>query len=275
LFGKNTLKHVVQCGTTCGKFVAISAELLFLTLTSCGSSDPDCGSSATQDLIVQIAKEHRDNKLINYAVSNSKSVQQSKQDASSLQSYVSRMKIIQEESRALQAQQQDEVCRRIEEWKRQHPPDMEESRALQAQIPDSNIGIHHRQDVKPYIPPRCVLDITRRDTIESIAFKKGLGEYNLSVQQKLSALTNEYNELQRSYLDEQNKIAKKAEDKAKEAAVYTLDTIRMNSKDADTKAVSCAAKLNVQIEGGGAQMEINYKVEKTTDGKLYATVYGL
>ena len=56
---------------------------------------------------------------------------------------------------------------------------------------------------------------------------------------------------------------------------YKLGAIRMKSKDADTKAVSCAAKLHGEIEGISAEVEITYQVEKTSDGDLYATVYGL
>jgi hypothetical protein len=69
--------------------------------------------------------------------------------------------------------------------------------------------------------------------------------------------------------EERIKIA----DKAMEAAVYTLDTIRMSAKDPTTKAVSCVGNLNVQIEGGVAKIELKYEVEKTTDGEPYVSVF--
>ena len=62
---------------------------------------------------------------------------------------------------------------------------------------------------------------------------------------------------------------------AKDRAVFTLNTIRTESKDPNTKAITCTANLNVKVGDGNAQREINYKVEITTDKKLYATVYGL
>jgi len=57
---------------------------------------------------------------------------------------------------------------------------------------------------------------------------------------------------------------------------YDLDTIRMTAKDDTTRGVTCAAKISATVpEWGGASMDITYKVEQTTDGKLYVTVYGL
>ena len=64
-------------------------------------------------------------------------------------------------------------------------------------------------------------------------------------------------------------------DKALGKLVYRLDVIRMKARNADTKAVSCTAELNADVVDGNAHKEINYTIEKTTDEKLYATVYGL
>jgi hypothetical protein len=49
----------------------------------------------------------------------------------------------------------------------------------------------------------------------------------------------------------------------------------MTLKDSDTNAVSCAAKLNAKIGDYGATVDITFKVETTTEGKLYATVHNL
>jgi hypothetical protein len=65
---------------------------------------------------------------------------------------------------------------------------------------------------------------------------------------------------------------------------YDLDEIRTTSKDATTSAVNCAAKLSYELPplGGGQNLQsqvtsepITYKVEKTDDGRLYVTAYGL
>jgi hypothetical protein len=64
-------------------------------------------------------------------------------------------------------------------------------------------------------------------------------------------------------------------ERAKKETTFTLDTIRTNSRNPDTKAVSCTANLNARFEDGTAHQELKYTVEKTSDGKLYATLHGL
>jgi hypothetical protein len=49
----------------------------------------------------------------------------------------------------------------------------------------------------------------------------------------------------------------------------------MTARDSDTKAVTCAAKLNLKIGDDSANLDITFKVETTTEGKLYATIHGL
>lgn len=44
-------------------------------------------------------------------------------------------------------------------------------------------------------------------------------------------------------------------------------------KDPTTKAVMCAADLTVAVSTWTAKLPIRYKVENTSDGKLYATVF--
>jgi hypothetical protein len=57
---------------------------------------------------------------------------------------------------------------------------------------------------------------------------------------------------------------------------YTVDMIRMTAKDQTTGAVACAANLRGEASGYGAWTKaITYKLEKTSDGQLYGTVYGL
>ncbi|HEV2563423.1 MAG TPA: hypothetical protein VGT78_14905 [Rhizomicrobium sp.] len=59
-------------------------------------------------------------------------------------------------------------------------------------------------------------------------------------------------------------------------ASYSLKTIRMEDRNATTGAVTCAAKLGADIPNyGGAEEDIEYKVEKTTDGNLYVTIQDL
>jgi hypothetical protein len=85
-------------------------------------------------------------------------------------------------------------------------------------------------------------------------------------------------------LNDANKAADAA-DNARASAIgadvqkemkYTLDVIRTTAKDQGTGALTCAATLNGEAgKYGAAKLPITYKVEKTSDGKLYVTVYGL
>jgi hypothetical protein len=190
----NSFKDTVHRKSIFGKIVCVAALLfLGLPLVGCGDADPDCGSSATQDLVFQIMKEHPNNPLLTYAIGRSdsvkKSVQQSMESVPSIQQNI---------------------------------------KTIEAKIEEG--GIERQSHARELV------------------------------------------ELQSKYADERQKAAANTIEQAKEAASYKLDTIRVDSNDANTKAVLCTAKLYVQLEDSGAQKEISYTVEKTTDGKLYATI---
>ena len=65
--------------------------------------------------------------------------------------------------------------------------------------------------------------------------------------------------------------------KAAEAASYSLETVRITSKDEATHKLTCAASLQAVLPGdwGNLQREVSFTVEKTTKGELYVTVSGL
>jgi hypothetical protein len=56
-------------------------------------------------------------------------------------------------------------------------------------------------------------------------------------------------------------------------ATYKIDTIRMTAKDPTTKVVMCAADLTVAVNAWTVKLPITYKIENTSDGRLYATVF--
>jgi hypothetical protein len=63
---------------------------------------------------------------------------------------------------------------------------------------------------------------------------------------------------------------------ALENIAYNLENIILTKKDKEVGSVSCKARLNADIPGwGGAHQEITYKVEKTSEGEIYATVWGI
>ena len=66
-----------------------------------------------------------------------------------------------------------------------------------------------------------------------------------------------------------------ANEKFRAEATYEIGTIRMTAKDATTEAVTCEAVLIAEMPKYRQEQPIRYKIENTTDGKLYATVWGL
>jgi hypothetical protein len=56
--------------------------------------------------------------------------------------------------------------------------------------------------------------------------------------------------------------------------VFSVDAIRTEGKDATTGSVTCAAILHAKNSVANLDFNIQYKVEKTTDNKLFVTVTG-
>jgi hypothetical protein len=62
-------------------------------------------------------------------------------------------------------------------------------------------------------------------------------------------------------------------EKARRGAVYRLDdTILTNSKNRATRAVTCSGLLYVTVADTIAQKQVDFKVERTTDGKMSVSV---
>jgi regulatory protein YycH of two-component signal transduction system YycFG len=62
-------------------------------------------------------------------------------------------------------------------------------------------------------------------------------------------------------------------DNARRGAVYALDdTILMKSRNRTTRAVTCTGLLYATVADTTAQKEIEFKVEQTTDGKMFVSV---
>jgi hypothetical protein len=62
-------------------------------------------------------------------------------------------------------------------------------------------------------------------------------------------------------------------EKARQGAVYRLDdTILTNSRNRATRAVTCSGLLYVTVGDTTAQKQVDFKVERTTDGKMSVSV---
>jgi hypothetical protein len=62
-------------------------------------------------------------------------------------------------------------------------------------------------------------------------------------------------------------------EKARQGAVYRLDdTILTNSRNRATRTVTCSGLLYVTVGDTIAQKQVDFKVERTTDGKMSVSV---
>jgi hypothetical protein len=62
-------------------------------------------------------------------------------------------------------------------------------------------------------------------------------------------------------------------EKARQGAVYGLDdTILTNSRNRATRAVNCSGLLHVTVGDTIAQKQVDFRVERTTDGKMSVSV---
>jgi hypothetical protein len=62
-------------------------------------------------------------------------------------------------------------------------------------------------------------------------------------------------------------------EKARQGAVYRLDDrILTNSRNRSTRAVTCSGLLYVTVGDTIAQKQVDFKVERTTDGKMSVSV---
>ena len=62
-------------------------------------------------------------------------------------------------------------------------------------------------------------------------------------------------------------------EKARQGAVYRLDdTILTNSRNRATRAVTCSGLLYVTVGDTIAEKQIDFKVQRTTDGKMSVSV---
>jgi hypothetical protein len=62
-------------------------------------------------------------------------------------------------------------------------------------------------------------------------------------------------------------------EKARQGAVYRLDdTILTNSRNRATRTVTCSGLLYVTVGDTIAQKQVDFKVERTTDGKMSVAV---
>jgi hypothetical protein len=256
-----------------------------------GNHDPDCGSSATQNLIVQIAKDNPGNKLTNYILQHDSSlwaqIQNGGSNAKLLEENLAKQKDTINEANQNSAQMLEaSKSVRFDHVQPQNAGSCWE--LFQTGTSFMQLGLPAWMTGAPSGAWNFQAQIAKAVEIYQNGgdYKAALGLGNLAqcveplapyfikdkqLQKTLFDLKNQQNNLVSQAKSEQ----KAADQNIRDSATYWLESIRMTAKDSDTKAVTCAAKLNAKIGDDGANVDITFKVETTTEGKLYATVHNL
>jgi len=98
------------------------------------------------------------------------------------------------------------------------------------------------------------------------------------INEKINGLQDQIKKAEQAYNQSQSDRRSANQGKWAEMAKdikYTLETIVTTGKDPQTGSVACKATLIASLSGKSANQEIGYSIEKSSDGNLVATVYGL
>ena len=227
-------------------------SLLLLGLVSCGYADPDCGSPDVPKEIIQLVAQKPNNPLMTYALSHSREVSQvveSGEYGKAMIEHDARKKEIHEEWEkttaaitAIEKAQYDQMKSEIEA--KQKGGDL--------------VSDNEYRDMQKLRNERIKTDTE-------------------PLHRKLDKLRDEYRDNDIGYFDLQTNAFKEKNaiwESAKQFAVYTIDTIRMDSRNSVTHAVACSGKLHIRLKDIEAETfeDLRFKVEKTTDGKTYVSI---
>jgi hypothetical protein len=280
-----------------GEYPDLSSVVNAITIKS--SPDPDCGSTIVKESVIKIASDHGKNQLTISAASQSKTVTADINNAPVAKSIAEKttsmaaLEPLKNESAAKTNMLISKVPHKyqcdksqgftecscaqnflpqIQQYKtlQQTRQQQEERNALQFGQRQRHTGQPQGNGGYPQQDPDERLHRLQEDipaATEIIRLCNSGGDFSL----RQRVLEIEINDLQNKRYAESSSILEKAQ----QSVMYTLDTIRMTARDADTRTASCVAKLTAQVSDGQAQAEITYKVENTTDGDLYVTVLNL
>jgi hypothetical protein len=220
------------------------------SLSGCVAAEPDCGSVDAHDAVIRIASDHNNNPLINYAIKNSKAVAEEVSNSASGKA-MSAYRAQREEIDAEWTKTNDQI-REIQKTYLTKFRLWEEEKKK-----DGNL--------LPVFDRNAMWERIEKQTNDDIApYKKKLDE----LQENRGGRDSEYPKLRSNEETEQSVIW----EKAKQGTVYTLNTIRMSSRDSVTRAVTCRGRLSVFVESFGAVQDVGFTVERTTDGKMFVSV---
>jgi hypothetical protein len=99
---------------------------------------------------------------------------------------------------------------------------------------------------------------------------------NHDIMLQMRKITEEFNENHSHDMADFNNAILTQFAKARGNSTYSLSDIIMTDKNAETKRVSCKAKLQLTVpDWGGANVNVTYIVEKTADGKIVVELSGI
>ena len=108
------------------------------------------------------------------------------------------------------------------------------------------------------------MDITNTELRNQVAIQRSTFKMGLNNYDDLVKLEKEGNENAKKVLEEINEILKTSSPK--------LANIRTEKMDNELEKSECAAEISLN---NGNKLPITYKLTKTSEGKLYAEVFGL
>jgi hypothetical protein len=114
--------------------------------------------------------------------------------------------------------------------------------------------------------PQCDSPDTHHSVVRIISNDSNNALVNYAVKNSSSVATR---------VDQINTEAEKLAvfEKARQGAVYRLDdTIVTNSRNRAARSVACSGLLSVTVGDATAQKQVDFKVERTTDGKMSVSV---
>lgn len=111
---------------------------------------------------------------------------------------------------------------------------------------------------------KLVMDITNTEFLNQVARAKSAYKIGLATYDDLVKLSKDGNENAKKILEEVDEILKTSSPK--------LANIRTEKMDNELEKSECAADI---LLSDGYKNPITYKLQKTSEGKLYAEVFGL
>ena len=257
------------------KLLAGGMALCFLG--GCGSQEPDCASGATINLVKEILKEHPVNEQINKIFNESEQYANVLATAFVPRNYVesSEIKHMNEQLEKAKAQLENEKTAYGKAYERCRYEQADPNAcgtSLERLFNKSGAYDYHYPN-NPFNTDRGIA-LARQKLDTAVNNIVGLDNELRSARWKETyEFRNEELRRKQAEQDETRSKLMSAWEEAQKKITYNLDTIRTMSKNNETKAVACRAKLTIRVpDWGSAETQTNYTAQYTSEGELYVEI---